>query len=53
MRNDLINCGMHRVKYQASKSNELEYDELFLSITNGGKNGATRIETYEKKLSGS
>ena len=37
----IVNCGMYRVKYQASKSDELEYDEHILSITNGHKNGAT------------
>ena len=37
-----------RVKYQAAKSDELEYDEHFLSITNDDKNGATEFKTYEK-----
>ena len=49
MRDDLIYYGMAGVKYQASKSDELEYDEHFFNITNGDKNGATEFKTYEKK----
>ena len=49
MRDNLINCGMAGVKYQASTSDKLEYGEHFFNITNGDKNGATEFKTYEKK----